>query len=89
MCAHHQVLLPSGRVIEGDLACLDKQGNLILSNACEHIPTGSSTGSKSTSQQQQTTPLGMVLVPKAQQQEVSLKVTLSEKASMLSLAASS
>ena len=86
-----QVVLPSGRVIEGDLACLDKQGNLILCNACEHILTvgeSSSSGSSSSSSQQaqpQTTQLGMVLVPKAQQQDVSLRVSLSERAAMLSL----
>jgi small nuclear ribonucleoprotein (snRNP)-like protein len=93
-----QVLLPSGRIIEGDLACLDKQGNLILSNAVEHILTASSSsstgssstqatggGSSSSSKQPQTTQLGMVLVPKAQQQEVSLRVSLSEKTAMLSL----
>lgn len=89
-----QVVLPSGRVIEGDLACLDKQGNLILCNACEHILTagesssgsgGSGTGSSSQQAQPQTTQLGMVLVPKAQQQDVSLRVSLSERAAMLSL----
>jgi small nuclear ribonucleoprotein (snRNP)-like protein len=101
-----QVVLPSGRVIEGDLACLDKQGNLILSNAVEHILTASSSNSSSSSsntnnsntnsstgssssgsssKQPQTTQLGMVLVPKAQQQEVSLRVSLSEKTAMLSL----
>ena len=91
-------MLPSGRVIEGDLACLDKQGNLILSNACEHILTaaagngggsssssGGNNGSSSRQGQPQTTQLGMVLVPKAQQQEVSLRVSLSEKVSMLIL----
>jgi hypothetical protein len=76
-------------VIEGDLACLDKQGNLILSNAAEHILTAgapdSSSSSSSSQAQPQTTQLGMVLVPKAQQQEVSLRVSLSEKAAMLSL----
>lgn len=88
-----QVVLPSGRIIEGDLACLDKQGNLILSNAVEHILTAGSsssssaqaTGGGSSSKQQQTTQLGMVLVPKVQQQEVSLRVSLSEKTAMLSL----
>lgn len=82
-----QVVLPSGRVIEGDLACLDKQGNLILSNAAEHIVTAGSSNSSSSQAQQhpQTTPLGMVLVPKAQQQEVSLRVSLAEKTAMLSL----
>jgi small nuclear ribonucleoprotein (snRNP)-like protein len=87
-----QVVLPSGRIIEGDLACLDKQGNLILSNAAEHLPSSSSSSSQAGTQQQQqqqqqpaTTQLGMVLVPKAQQQEVSLRVSLSEKAAMLSL----
>lgn len=88
-CACFQVVLPSGRVIEGDLACLDKQGNLILSNAAEHILTAgapdSSSSSSSSQAQPQTTQLGMVLVPKAQQQEVSLRVSLSEKAAMLSL----
>jgi small nuclear ribonucleoprotein (snRNP)-like protein len=87
-------VLPSGRIIEGDLACLDKQGNLILSNASEHILTSgtssasssSSTRTSSTSSSQpQTTQLGMVLVPKAQQQEVALRVSLSEKTAMLSL----
>lgn len=88
-CTCFQVVLPSGRVIEGDLACLDKQGNLILSNAAEHILTAgapdSSSSSSSSQAQPQTTQLGMVLVPKAQQQEVSLRVSLSEKAAMLSL----
>jgi len=87
-----QVVLISGRVIEGDFACLDRQGNLILGNAVEHIPVGSSgvgNGSSSSgSSQPMQTPLGMVLVPKAQQQDVLLQVTLSEKASMLSLATS-
>lgn len=98
-------MLPSGRVIEGDLACLDKQGNLILSNAQEHIScaaaadssrdarggaVGSSGGSghqprAGAGEPQQLNQLGMVLVPKAQQQEVSLRVTLAERAAMLSL----
>lgn len=91
-----QVVLPSGRIIEGDLACLDKQGNLILTNASEHILTAganstnsdsSSSTSSTTSSQPQTTQLGMVLVPKAQQKEVSLRVSLSEKTAMLSLTA--
>lgn len=84
------MVLPSGRVIEGDLACLDKQGNLILSNATEHILTTGSNGSSASNggstSNPATTQLGMVLVPKAQQKEVSLRVSLSEKAAMLSLA---
>lgn len=97
----HQVLLPSGRVITGDLACLDKQGNLILNNAAEHqgtaaaaagsgdsgsanasSGTGTSTGS---SGEPRVTQLGMVLVPKAQQAQVLLEVSLSERTAMLDL----
>lgn len=33
-----RVTLPTGRVLTGDFQCLDKQGNLILSNAHEVIP---------------------------------------------------
>lgn len=85
------MLLKSGRVIEGDLACIDKQGNLILSNAVEHIlaassssssANGSSGGSNGKPAQNQ---MGMVLVPKAEQGDVLMEVTLSEKANMLSL----
>eukprot|EP00775_Hariotina_reticulata_P003618 gene3618-biopygen5312 len=86
-----KVVLTSGRVIEGDLACLDKQGNLILGNAVEHIAIGSSdlgNGSSSGSAHPLQTSLGMVLVPKAEQQDVLLQVTLSEKAAMLSLTTS-
>ncbi|KAF8071227.1 crtK-2 [Scenedesmus sp. PABB004] len=46
-----KVSLPSGRVIEGDLACLDKQGNLILSNAVEHINPGGAQQHTSSSSQ--------------------------------------
>jgi small nuclear ribonucleoprotein (snRNP)-like protein len=102
-----QVLLTSGRVIEGDLACLDKQGNIILNNAVEHInangsSSGSSTnnnaasgssssskGNSSSSSNSSSKPvvnqMGMVLIPKAQQADVLLEVTLSERANMLSL----
>jgi small nuclear ribonucleoprotein (snRNP)-like protein len=97
-----QVLLKSGRVIEGDLACLDKQGNIILNNAVEHINANGSNGnscnnaadSSSTSSSQINSSssskpvvnqMGMVLIPKAQQGDVLLEVTLSERANMLSL----
>lgn len=88
-----QVVLQSGRVIEGDFACLDPQGNLILSNASEHVQaahsSSSNSSSKSSSSSPALNPMGIVLVPKAQQKDVLLQVTLSEKASMLSLAGSS
>lgn len=90
-----QVVLQSGRVIEGDFACLDRQGNLILSNASEHIKAAKSSSSNSASISSSSSsspalnPMGMVLVPKDQQQEVLLQVTLSEKAAMLSLVSSS
>jgi small nuclear ribonucleoprotein (snRNP)-like protein len=106
-CHTLQVVLPSGRVIEGDLACLDRQGNLILSNAQEHIaaadaasqaPSSSKSSSKADKQQQQggatptptTTQLGMVLVPKAQQQQVLLRVpSVSHELGGLSLSSGS
>eukprot|EP00877_Chromochloris_zofingiensis_P000826 jgi/Chrzof1/10744/Cz05g10240.t1 len=75
-----KVTLTGGRVLVGDFACLDKQGNLILSNTNEFIDNGSS---KPTERQ-----MGMVLVPKAQQADVHMQVTLAEKASMLSLVSS-
>lgn len=98
-----QVLLTSGRVIEGDLACLDKQGNIILNNAVEHINANGSNGSSSnnaadsssssiqgdsssnSSSKPVVNQMGMVLIPKAQQGDVLLEVTLSERANMLSL----
>jgi small nuclear ribonucleoprotein (snRNP)-like protein len=101
-----QVLLKSGRVIEGDLACLDKQGNIILNNAVEHINAngssssssnnnaadssssssqGNSSSSSSSSSKPVVNQMGMVLIPKAQQGDVLLEVTLSERANMLSL----
>jgi small nuclear ribonucleoprotein (snRNP)-like protein len=102
-----QVLLKSGRVIEGDLACLDKQGNIILNNAVEHINANSSSSSSSSSNNNAAdsssssssqgnssssssskpvvNQMGMVLIPKAQQGDVLLEVTLSERANMLSL----
>jgi small nuclear ribonucleoprotein (snRNP)-like protein len=98
-----QVLLKSGRVIVGDLACLDKQGNIILNNAVEHInANGSSSSSNnnaadssssssqgnsssSSSSKPVVNQMGMVLIPKAQQRDVLLEVTLSERANMLSL----
>lgn len=87
-----RVRVPGGRIIEGDFQCLDPQGNLILGNAYEQLPTGAaetttapaaaaaaaSAGDASSSQQQQQQQanrpgeraLGMVLVPKVQQEEV-------------------
>ncbi|KAF6256063.1 hypothetical protein COO60DRAFT_147854 [Scenedesmus sp. NREL 46B-D3] len=104
-----KVLLKSGRVLEGDLACLDKQGNIILNNAVEHINANgshcsssssnnaaadssnsssqcnSSSSSSSSSSKPVINQMGMVLIPKAQQGDVLLEVTLSERANMLSL----
>lgn len=110
-----QVVLLDDRVITGDFQCLDKQGNLILGNACEiidhaHAPSSSSGACNGTSSSGgagkaaaaaavpggsgRATPapmektLGTVLVPKSQQKDVQLQVTLSEKAAMLELAGS-
>jgi small nuclear ribonucleoprotein (snRNP)-like protein len=61
------VHLRGGRVVTGDFTCLDPQGNLILSNACELVPNGD---------KQLTTerPMGMVLVLKNQQEKVLMQV---------------
>ncbi|KIZ00764.1 hypothetical protein MNEG_7200 [Monoraphidium neglectum] len=111
-----KVILIDGRVIVGDFQCLDKQGNLILGNACEIISHAGASGATSTSGNGGgATPngtaaaqkggggngaaaagaaapmeksLGTVLVPKEQQKDVQLQVTLSEKAAMLQLAGS-
>eukprot|EP00878_Enallax_costatus_P010103 GHUV01010546.1.p1 GENE.GHUV01010546.1~~GHUV01010546.1.p1 ORF type:complete len:115 (+),score=45.96 GHUV01010546.1:274-618(+) len=89
-----QVQLQSGRVIEGDFVCLDPQGNIILANASEHIKAAQNGSSNSSSLGKSSNGpalnhLGMVLVPKAQHKEVLMEVTLSEKASVMSLVGSS
>lgn len=63
-----QVTLVSGRVLLGDFACLDKQGNLILANTSEAVPASSSGGKA------EERVMGLVLVPIAQQQSVEVQV---------------
>jgi small nuclear ribonucleoprotein (snRNP)-like protein len=62
-----QVELKDGRQIEGDFQCLDKQGNLVLSNSCELIDNPLS--------KQPERQMGMVLIPKAYQVKVQVKVS--------------
>eukprot|EP00198_Chlamydomonas_reinhardtii_P013655 XP_001702992.1 predicted protein [Chlamydomonas reinhardtii] len=72
-----RVTLTSGRVLEGDFSCLDKQGNIILSNTLEQLTTA--TGKKEERH------MGLVLVPVQQQQKVELQASLDEEMSMLKL----
>lgn len=53
-------------MLEGDFSCLDKQGNIILSNTLEQLTTA--TGKKEERH------MGLVLVPVQQQQKVELQV---------------
>ncbi|GMH45589.1 hypothetical protein BSKO_13546 [Bryopsis sp. KO-2023] len=50
-----KVNIKDGRVLVGQFHCLDKQGNLILSNACEQVESSSS--------QEPERYLGMVMIP--------------------------
>lgn len=61
-----QVTLISDRVLEGDFACLDKQGNIILSNTFEQVTTASGG--------REERHMGLVLVPIQQQRKVELQV---------------
>ncbi|GIL70362.1 hypothetical protein Vretimale_3543 [Volvox reticuliferus] len=72
-----RVTLISGRVLEGDFTCLDRQGNIILSNTFEQVTTASG--------RREERHMGLVLVPIAQQHKVELQVTLDEEVSMLKL----
>lgn len=66
-CARAQVVLVGGRVLLGDLQCLDKQGNLILGNTVEQLShIQDSQGNERT--------MGTVLVPKEHQQQVHVMV---------------
>lgn len=62
-----QVELKDGRQLEGDFQCLDKHGNLVLSNSCELIENPLSKQSERQ--------MGMVLIPKAYQVKVQVKVS--------------
>lgn len=64
--ASSQVTMTTDRKIEGDLQCMDKQGNLILGNAVEKTPDAAGKVEER--------PLGIVLVPKAQQKDVQIEV---------------
>lgn len=68
-----RVTNPQGRIITGELLCMDKQGNLVLGKAQEEVP-------KAEPRQ-----MGMVLVPLHQQKNVELQVALGEKLEHLSL----
>lgn len=74
-----RVTLVSGRVLVGDFACLDKQGNLILANTSEAVPAPASGGNA------QERAMGLVLVPIAQQQAVEVQATVDEHLSLLRL----
>ncbi len=65
-----QVTLISDRVLEGDFACLDKQGNIILSNTFEQVTTASGG--------REERHMGLVLVPIQQQRKVELQVSNQE-----------
>jgi len=69
-----QVNLQSGRVLFGDLQCLDKDGNLILGNSIEQLQQ--LPGEKTERV------LGMVLVPKSQMATVHLLVSGPEPGNM-------
>ncbi|EFJ50931.1 hypothetical protein VOLCADRAFT_116657 [Volvox carteri f. nagariensis] len=71
-----RVTLVSGRVLEGDFTCLDRQGNIILSNTFEQVTTAPGREGRH---------MGLVLVPTNQQQKVELQATLEEEMSMLQL----
>ncbi|GIL47399.1 hypothetical protein Vafri_4227 [Volvox africanus] len=72
-----RVTLISGRVLEGDFTCLDRQGNIILSNTFEQVTTASG--------RREERHMGLVLVPIAQQRKIELEVTIDEEMSMLKL----
>ncbi|PNH05205.1 hypothetical protein TSOC_008561 [Tetrabaena socialis] len=72
-----RVVLASERVLKGDFTCLDKQGNLILSNTVEEVVT---PGGKAEERH-----MGLVLVPVQQQRKVELLVSMDEELGMLAL----
>lgn len=74
-----KVTLHSGRTLVGDFTCLDPQGNLILVNSCELVK--SSSDPKGLTERT----MGMVLIPRAQQAQVELQVTPTDRMAMLSL----
>jgi len=61
------VTLHGGRVLLGDLQCLDKQGNLILGNTVEELAHVQGDSSERA--------MGMVLVPQSQQRSIQLLVS--------------
>ncbi|GLC74780.1 hypothetical protein PLESTF_001555500 [Pleodorina starrii] len=72
-----RVTLISGRVLEGDFTCLDKQGNIILTNTFEQVTTASG--------KREERHMGLVLVPTDQQRKVELQTSLDEEMCMLKL----
>ncbi len=64
-----QVTLHDDRVLFGDLQCLDKQGNLILSNTVEQHAAVGAAGAKPAERI-----MGTVLVPFKQQADVHMQV---------------
>eukprot|EP00884_Botryococcus_braunii_P011715 jgi/Botrbrau1/20544/Bobra.145_2s0093.1 len=59
-----RVVVRDGRVFVGDFSCLDRQGNLVLSNARQTMSDGPPRGIVSMVADM---PMGMVLVPLKQQ----------------------
>ncbi|GFR43601.1 hypothetical protein Agub_g4698, partial [Astrephomene gubernaculifera] len=72
-----RVTMVSGRVLEGDFTCLDKQGNIVLSNTYEQATTASGA--------REERHMGLVLVPFDQQAKVELQTTLDEEVSLLKI----
>jgi len=72
-----RVTTPQGRIVIGELQCLDKQGNLVLGNAHEEVP-------KAEPRQ-----MGIVLVPLQQQKNVEVQVrTCTDLMGMIELSVS-
>lgn len=85
-----RVVVTDGRVFEGSLSCLDKQGNLLLNNATEFSPrveTASSASllgedSKPRSDQRS---LGLILIPKHARTSCQFQRFMEERMADLSL----
>lgn len=70
-CCHRQVKIVDGRTLIGDFQCLDPEGNLVLANTMQRmpVPNGAAAGSETER------PVGMVIIPPAQQAEVHVEVS--------------
>lgn len=66
--------LVSGRELQGDFACLDKQGNLIFANTTENITTPAGAVEERL--------MGLVLIPIEQQKMIEVQVSADEEGSM-------